>query len=246
MEKNVKLIIEYDGTDYYGFQIQPEGRTVQGEIERSLSVIFQKPVKIYGAGRTDAGVHAAGQVINFKHATERTVEQIQRALNGLLPPDIAVKSVEEMDENFHARYSAKRRRYKYQILNRPYRGVFLRNFAFFYPYYLNVELMDEICKIFTGTHDFTSFKASSKEVKSNIRTIFLFRCYRSEDLVIFEIEADGFLHMMVRILTGTIIQAGRGRFSPEKIRHILEAKDRRQAGPTLPPQGLSLVEVKYE
>lgn len=246
MEKNVKLIIEYDGTDYYGFQIQPECRTVQGEIERSLSVIFQKPVKIYGAGRTDAGVHAAGQVINFKHGTERTVEQIQRALNGLLPPDIAVKSVEEMDEHFHARYSAKRRRYKYQILNRPYRGVFLRNVAFFYPYYLNVELMDETCKIFTGTHDFTSFKASSKEVKSNIRTIFLFRCYRSEDLVIFEIEADGFLHMMVRILTGTIIQSGRGRFSPEKIRHILEAKDRRQAGPTLPPHGLSLVEVKYE
>jgi tRNA pseudouridine38-40 synthase len=246
VEKNIKLIIEYDGTDYYGFQIQPEGNTVQGEIERSLSVIFQRPVKIYGAGRTDAGVHARGQVVNFKHSTERTAEQIQRALNGLLHKDIAVTSAEEVDENFHARYSAKRRKYKYKILNRPYRGVFLRDFAFFYPHYLNVELMAEACKIFTGTHDFTSFKASSREVKSNIRTIFLFHCYRSEDLIIFEIEADGFLHMMVRILTGTIIQAGRGRFSLEKLRQILEAKDRRQAGPTLPPHGLSLMEVKYE
>lgn len=246
MEKNFKAVIEYDGTNYHGFQIQPDVKTIQGEIERILSVLFQSHVTIFGAGRTDAGVHASGQVISFKYDTSRTAYEVHRALNGMLPEDIAVHSVEEVPPDFHARFSAVRRAYKYKILNRSYPSVFLRNISFFYPYDIDVEKMAQACNVFAGTHDFTSFRASSKEKDDdNVRTVFKFDCYRSDDLIITEIEANGFLHMMVRILMGTILLAGRNKFTPEELYRILEAKDRRKAGPTLPPHGLCLVEVKY-
>ncbi|OQA19476.1 MAG: tRNA pseudouridine synthase A [bacterium ADurb.Bin363] len=245
MEKNIKLIIEYEGTRYQGFQIQPGVKTIQGEIEASLYRIFQQHVKIYGAGRTDAGVHASGQVVTFKHTSLKTPEQIHRSLNGLLPDDIVIQSAREMDENFHARFSVKSRVYRYTILNRSYEDVFSRNFVFFYRHLLDAEAMNEACKMFIGTHDFSSFRASSKEIKSNLRKIFKFTCHRKGDFIISEIEADGFLYMMVRILMGTILQVGRGKYSPDKILEILYAKDRTKAGPTLPARGLCLVEVKY-
>ena len=245
MEKNFKITIEYDGTDYHGFQLQPDVKTIQGEVENSLAKIFQGKVTIYGAGRTDAGVHARGQVANFKVCTDKNEVQIHRALNGLLPKDIAVHSVEEVSSDFHSRFSAKSRRYRYTILNRPYRSVFLRPFSFFYRYPLDVDLMNKGAQILRGTHDFTSFRASSKEVKDNVRTILDFTIRRQEDFIITEVEANGFLHNMVRILMGTFIMVGRGKYSLDRVWEILMAKNRRAAGPTLPPRGLCLLNIKY-
>lgn len=245
MEQNVKIIIEYDGTAYHGFQIQPEHNTIQGEIEKSLLKIFKEPVKIYGAGRTDAGVHARGQVANFKHSKSIKPEEIQRALNSLLPDDIVIKRAETVSPDFHARFSAKSRIYQYKILNRSYSDAFMRNFVYFYKYPLDIEYMKEACKIFLGTKDFTSFRASSDEERSNVRTVFCFDCFKKEDLIIAEIEADGFLHNMVRIVMGTILQAGRRKKSIKDLEAIMEAKNRERAGPTLPPGGLTLMEVKY-
>ncbi len=245
MEKNFKITMAYDGTGYHGFQLQPDVRTIQSELERSLSKIFQSDVKIYGAGRTDAGVHATGQVAHFMVDTGRTSEQLQRALNGLVPSDIVIKKVEEVSSDFHARYSAKSRLYRYTILNRPYPDVFLRNFVFFYRYPLDIESMIKATSIFKGSHDFTSFCAAAKEEKNNTRVVMNFNLYKWGDFIITDIEASGFLHNMVRILMGTILQAGRGKYSFEKIRDILEARDRTCAGPTLPARGLCLVCIKY-
>jgi tRNA pseudouridine38-40 synthase len=245
MEKNIKLTIEYDGTNYHGFQIQPDVKTIQGEIERCLSLIFQKTIKIYGAGRTDAGVHALEQVANFKHSTDKSTGLLHRALNGLLSEDIIIRSVEEVPLDFHSRYSARNRTYQYTILNRPYSGVFFRDFVYFYRYSLDVEAMNRAAGMFVGTHDFSSFCVKSDDEKNYTRTLVRFKCWRSGDLLISEIEADGFLHMMVRILMGTLVQVGRGKYSFERLGDILKAKDRRQAGPTLPARGLCLIRVGY-
>jgi tRNA pseudouridine38-40 synthase len=243
MLRNIKLEIEYDGTDFYGWQVQPKLRTVQGEIEDKLSVILQQKVDLIGAGRTDVGVHALGQVANFKTENRLEVEAILRGLNGLLPDDIVIKNAEEVDLDFNSRYSAKSRVYHYRIFLG--RTAILRRYVWEVSYTLNLDtLFQATCKI-EGKHDFSSFCVAESAKENNVCKVMEAVWKQSEHEMIFTIEADRFLHTMVRSLVGTLIEVGRGYFSVEDFVNIMEAKDRKKAGPTAPACGLYLVEVRY-
>jgi tRNA pseudouridine38-40 synthase len=243
MLRNIKLEIEYDGTDFYGWQVQPNLRTVQGEIEDKLHTILQQKVDLIGAGRTDAGVHALVQVANFKTENHLEVEEILRGLNGLLPDDIVIKSAEEVDLDFNARYNAKSRVYHYRIFLG--KTAILRRYVWEVSYTLNLyTLFQAVCKI-EGKHDFSSFCVAESAKENNGCEVMKASWKQSENEMIFTIEADRFLHTMVRSLVGTLIEVGRGYFSVEDFANIMEAKDRRKAGPTAPACGLYLVEVKY-
>ena len=254
MTRNIKLTLEYDGTHFNGWQIQDSNqRTVQGEIEKVLPRIFKKKCKLTGSGRTDSGVHAKAQAANFKIKSAMTPLKILKAMNAWLPPDIAVTLVEEAPLKFHAQYSAKSKTYRYTILNRPSRSALTRQFSFFYPYPLNLSLMRREAKNLLGKKDFRSFQASdpfvmrsgqSKE-KTSIRTMKKIDIKKRGDLIHIDMEADGFLYKMVRNIVGTLLQIGSGRRPGRSVRKILQEKRRSAAGPTVPSEGLCLVEVKY-
>jgi tRNA pseudouridine38-40 synthase len=241
--KNIKFLLEYDGTDFYGWQRQPELRTVQGVIEQALREIFQQPLDVYAAGRTDAGVHAWGQVCNFKVETSLAADRIGRAIASKLPEDVRVRAAEEVGEDFHARFSALRRRYIYYVRTEP--TAVWRRFFHVASYALDVERMKQAARSLLGEHDFASFTpAKSKDDPT--------RCLLSElnvqkegPIISFTLEADHFLHHMVRVVVGTLIEVGRGRIPPEHIESVLVKKDRTAAGPTLPAKGLFLLEVEY-
>lgn len=243
--RNIKLVLEYDGTNYHGFQRQRGEITVQEVIEDGISRLTGKSVKVQAAGRTDAGVHALGQVVNFVTDVRIPGSRFAPALNSLLPRDVVVASSEEVDMEFHARFDAKSKVYRYTILNREYPSALLRNYAYYYPYELREEKMNEACKHISGKHDFTSFCAAGSSVKSHVRTVDYVSCVRRDDLMLIEIQADGFLYNMIRIIVGTLIEVGRGKLSPGDVREILRAKDRALAGPTVPALGLCLVKVDY-
>lgn len=244
--RNIKLTIEYDGTNYFGWQIQPKGETIQGVIEERLKKITSEHVHLIGAGRTDSGVHALGQVANFKTNSNIDIFSLKRALNSLLPEDIVIKKVEEVDLGFNARKHAKTKVYEYRILNRETPSVFLRRFTWHIPYKLNLGEIKKATEILIGEHDFSSFRSSGSTAKNSIRKIFRAEWKRSRDgLVLFEIEANGFLKQMVRSIVGTLIEVGRGKIDVETFKKILESKDRRKAGPTAPANALILKEVKY-
>lgn len=243
--KNVKLTIEYDGTNFSGWQIQPNARTIQEDIEKGLKKIIKKQIKINGSGRTDAGVHALGQVANFKDEFTIPIEKIPRALNAVLPDDISIKEAIEVPENFHARYSAKGKRYIYKIYNGQLRSALLRNHAYFTAYTLNVEKMKEAAKHFTGEHDFKGFMASRTSVKNTVRTIYDIKLYEKDNLLIIEAKGNGFLYNMVRIITGTLIDIGRGKIDDKDLPNIIKSCKRERAGHTAPPQGLYLSQVYY-
>jgi tRNA pseudouridine38-40 synthase len=243
MPRNIKLEIEYDGTDFYGWQIQPKLRTVQGEIQDKLETILGHRINLIGAGRTDVGVHALGQAANFKTASELSKNSIINGLNGLLPDDIVIKRIEEVDLNFNSRYSAKSRLYKYRIYLG--RTAILRKHVWEVLYSLNLENIFEATKKIEGEHDFSSFCVAESTKDNNACRVFSAIWEKSNDELIFKIEADRFLHAMVRSLAGTLIEVGRGYFSVSDFVKIMEAKDRRKAGPTAPACGLYLVEVKY-
>ena len=248
MLRNIKLTIEYDGTDFYGWQTQIKSqRTVQAEIEKALKKIFKKQVTLFGSGRTDSGVHALGQVANFRAATKLPVATLQKALNANLPKDIAIINVAEADPKFHARYSAQSKTYRYTILNRPARGAIDRGFCLFYPYPLNVSLMRAEAKALVGRHNFKSFQAvdSSKTEKNAVRTVKRLVIKKKDARITIDIEANGFLYKMVRNIVGTLLAIGSGKLSKGSARKILKGKDRAAAAPTAKPQGLTLVEVKY-
>lgn len=242
--RNVKLTIEYDGTNYVGWQIQPNGPSVQAEIEKALHQILQEEVHINGAGRTDSGVHARGQVANF--LTDHVFESkaLYKGLNGVLPSDIVVVSIEEMPESFHARYSAKAREYLYSLALRP--TAIWRNYSWYVGgYTLDIDLMNSCANAIVGEHDFESFCKSEAEVEH-------FRCIVScaqwqvaGSQMTFRICANRFLHGMVRALVGTIVEVGRGYRSLEDIKRILEAKERRAAGMAAPAKGLILEKIIY-
>ena len=241
--RNIKLEIEYDGTDFYGWQVQPKLRTVQGEIQDNLKTILGHDVNLIGSGRTDVGVHALGQVANFKTKNLLDKESILRGLNGLLPDDIVIKKVEEVGLDFNARYSAKSRLYKYRVYLG--RTAILRKYVWEVLYSLN---LDEILKAtdgILGEHDFSSFCVTESTKQNNICKVTSATWEKSENELTFRIEADRFLHNMVRSLVGTLIEIGRGYFSVSDFFDIMNAKDRRKAGPTAPACGLCLVEVKY-
>lgn len=255
MEKRFKIILEYDGTGYHGWQRQAGDATVQEKVEDALSVLTGKAVTVSGSGRTDAGVHALAQVAHFSVETRLGQEDVQKALNGLLPPDIMVKSCSEADPAFHARKSAKKKTYSYYILNRPFRSALLRNHVWHIKRPLDLDAMNLAASRLAGTRDFKSFESTGSPRTSTVRTVFSASFAKADGapgffdptagLLAFTITADGFLRCMVRNIVGTLVEAGRGRLSPEDVPKILAARDRQKAGPAAPPQGLFLVEVVY-
>ncbi|MFC4803388.1 tRNA pseudouridine(38-40) synthase TruA [Neobacillus sp. GCM10023253] len=241
-----KAIISYDGTGFLGYQVQPKGRTVQAELEAALEKIHKGiPVKVTASGRTDAGVHAKGQVIHFDSPLAIPEDRWVVALNSLLPEDLAVLFVEKADNAFHSRFDAAGKEYRYQLQLSGFRDPFQRNYVYRYPYALNLEAMREASRYLLGTHDFTSFCAAKTEVQGKVRTIKEIGFLLDGDLLTIRFVGTGFLYNMVRILVGTLLAVGSGDLSPEEIPSILEKKDRSVAGKTAPARGLYLWEVFY-
>jgi len=244
--RTIKLTIEYDGTNYLGWQVQPKGPTIQRVLEETLKKITGEEVRLIGSGRTDAGVHAFGQVAHFKTHSKISLHSMARALNSLLPPDIVIRRVREVDENFHARKSCKSKIYEYRILNRNLRSAFYNKYAWHIPQKLNLKEMKEATRYLIGEHDFSSFRSVGTPTQTATRKVIRAEWKKGRDgLLYFEIEANGFLKQMVRAMVGTLVEVGRGRLSPEEFQEILQSKDRRKAGPTAPAHGLLLKEVKY-
>ena len=244
--RNIKLIIEYDGTDYQGWQVQPEGPTIQGMLEEKLSRLTGERVHLIGSGRTDSGAHALGQVAHFKTQSRMDIRTIQRALNSLLPPDIVIQKIEEVDEGFHARKHSKSKVYEYRILNRNLRSAFHRGYVWYIPQKLNLMEMKKATQGLIGEHDFSSFRSVGTPTRTAVRRVIRAEWKRGRDGIIrFEIEANGFLKQMVRAIVGTLIEVGKGRMKASDFRRIMISRDRKNAGPTAPAQGLFLKQVKY-
>jgi len=246
--RNIKLTVEYDGTNFYGWQTQAHNRrTVQTEIEKALTLILQKQIRIHGSGRTDTGVHALGQVANFRASLNMACPKLLRALNANLPDDISILAVEDVDDAFHARFSVKSKCYRYTILNRTAKPAQLRNFCLWHPYKLSIPKMREGARYLLGRKDFRSFQASDALRKGHdtVRTVKSLKISKRGDLITIEITATGFLYKMVRNIVGTLLDVGHNTLEPKDLHRILKAKDRRQASKTAKPEGLCLVEVSY-
>lgn len=244
--RNLGMVIEYLGTDYAGFQRQPNQRTIQGTLEESLATILREKVAIVAAGRTDAGVHAYGQVINLRTNAPIDLAKLQWSTNCILPKDISIKRIFTVPQNFNSRRDAISREYIYQIINRPYRSAFLGEIALFYPWELNIKEMEKAAKHFITTADFSSFAHIEKDVvKKKVKTINRLKIANKEGLLSVDICADSFLHNMVRIIVGTLLEVGAGRRKSNQIKSVIESKDRLQAGETAPPHGLILKAVNY-
>ena len=244
--RSLKLTIAYDGTDYVGWQIQPDQPTVQGNLQQAWHQITGEVVNLSASGRTDAGVHALGQVAGVRTGCSLTPQQLQRGLNAQLPADISVLDVEPAADDFHATRDAIRKRYRYQLDNGQYADVFLRRFAWHVPQRLDAVLMHEAGQALVGRHDFTSFASAGSPRTSNVRQITqLCVAAHAGRLIHVEVEGDGFLYNMVRAIVGTLVDVGRGLRNPEYVRDVLAARDRGLAGRTAPPHGLALVSVEY-
>jgi tRNA pseudouridine38-40 synthase len=243
---NIKLTVEYDGTNYHGWQIQPSGETIQSVLERAVSTFLRKPTRVTGSGRTDAGVHALGQVVNFHSDKDFDPYRIQRALNALTPNNITIKEVEIVADSFDARRDGRARVYEYHILNRSTPSPFHLNRAWHLHEPLDVQAMREAIHCLLGEHDFSSFRAAGCDAAHPVRNIYRVSLDRRDELLVFTIEATAFLRHMVRNIVGTLIEVGRGQRRPQSFRELLEARDRTEAGATAPACGLFLVEVKYE
>ncbi len=242
--RNIKLVLEYDGTNFVGWQSQKNGRSVQDEITKVLDQVFQEPVTLIGAGRTDSGVHARGQVANVKTNSMLGVGSILSALNGTLPEDIYVHSVEQVDESFHARFDAKERTYKYYIAFKP--TAIGRQYQWYVKYDLDLAGMNRVAHEIVGDHDFESFAKAEALVPHHRCTVFKSEWTKTPSMLIYEVRANRFLHGMVRALVGTMVDIGRGYTPLAQFRDIIAAKDRRKAGMAVPPGGLFLEEVTYE
>jgi tRNA pseudouridine38-40 synthase len=244
-QRNISLVLEYDGTNYHGWQCQPNAITLQEVVQRSIERILDHPVKIYAAGRTDTGVHAFGQVINFR--TEKTIDlrSITKGLNSLLPGDIRVKNAREVDESFHSRYSAKSKSYIYCIVTDRYHSPFNMRYSWHIPYAINVSLMNESIKEIIGVHDFSSFKKKNEMYKRHEREVLRAGVRRRGEFIYIVIEATGFLRYMVRNIVGTLVLVGEGKISKKDFIGVIQSRDRVNAGPTAPPQGLFLRKIKY-
>ncbi len=244
--RNLRLLLEYDGSRYHGWQRQKNALTIQEVVETALAKLTGEPVRVIGSGRTDARVHARGQVANFKTNSALPLKAFLHGLNSLLPPDIAVLAAEEAESDFHARYAALTKTYEYRILNRPQRSPLQRLHTWWLPQPLNLLAMQQAAATLLGEHDFSAFRASGGRPGSPRRQVLAAHWQPGENgLLIFTITADGFLRGMVRSLVGTMVEVGRGKRPPSHLQKLLASGDRRQAGPTAPPQGLSLVAVIY-
>lgn len=266
---NLKIIIAYDGTNFCGWQVQnclspacpagrpacPAGRhiayrgsekpSIQETVEKALRIIARKKIRVICSGRTDAGVHAKGQVANFMLNLKIPLAGLKTALNSLLPDEITVLKISKVNDDFHSRFSAKSKVYRYAILNSCQRDSFSKNFVYFCDYPLDLALMRKEAKALLGRHDFSGFCASAGKKKNPLKNIKRINVEKQGDRIYIDIEADGFLYNMVRNIVGTLIEIGRGKFPKGSIKKILASRDRRLAGPTAPASGLCLMKVKY-
>ncbi len=243
--KRVGLVVAYDGTRYCGWQTQPNGITVQGVLNETLSELLGEKIETIGASRTDAGVHALGNVAVFDTNTRIPGEKISYALNQRLPEDIRIQMSEEVEPDFHPRYCDSEKTYEYRILNRQFPVPTERLYSYFYHYKLDVDKMREATSYLIGRHDFASFCGSGAQVKTTIRTVTGIEVFREGDMVTIRVSGTGFLYNMVRIISGTLIEIGNGQYPPERMQKILDAKDRSAAGPTAPAQGLTLMGIQF-
>jgi len=242
---NKKCTVEYDGTEFHGWQFQKDLTTVQGEIETALKRIYKKDISIIGSGRTDAGVHALAQVFNFR--AERFIDSssLKLGLNSLLPRSIVIKDVTDVDINFHAQKSAKSKTYLYKILNSNTPSALLRNRAWWIRNIFDLDKLSEIITKFVGTFDFSAMCTMKSLKENSVRTVNFIKLYKTDEIINIEINANGFLHNMVRNIIGTSFYIYRKDLPPDTVLEILESKDRQRGGPTAPPQGLYLKEVFY-
>jgi tRNA pseudouridine38-40 synthase len=249
---NFKLLIQYDGTDFHGWQVQENQRTVQGELERTLSLLEDAEVSVIGSGRTDAGVHAEGQVANIRLNRTFTPDKLRVAINGNLRRDVQILNVEKAADDFHARFSAKVKTYVYRVVNAPVISPFWVRYAHHESRFLDVEQMNEAARLFLGEHDWTAFSAARSNVENRVRTISEFTVEshwnaRADALIIeFRISANGFLRSMVRSIVGTMLEVGRGEKDSDTIQTAIVTGDRSLAGTTAPANGLTLMKVYYE
>ncbi|WP_067729276.1 tRNA pseudouridine(38-40) synthase TruA [Oceanobacillus damuensis] len=243
----LKCVVKYDGSGFSGFQVQPQYRTVQGVLESALKEVHKgSEIRLQASGRTDTGVHAVGQVIHFDSPYKIPENNWKRALNTLLPDDIYIQEVTEVTKDFHARYSVVEKEYHYYVWNAEEPDVFKRNYAYYFPYELNVEKIQEACRYLEGTHDFTTFSSAKSTIKGEkVRTLYHASCKKQGDEVEFIFRGSGFLYNMVRIMVSVLLDIGQGRRNPEDIIGLLEKKDRQQVGKTISPQGLYLWNVRY-
>ena len=242
----VKMIVAYDGTNYNGWQIQPNGVTIEQKLNEALSALLREDIRVTGASRTDAGVHSLGNVCIFDTDTRMPAEKISYALNQRLPEDIVVQDSCEVDESFHPRFSKSRKTYEYRILNRSFRMPTRRLDTYFYHHPLDVEKMREAAGYLIGEHDFKSFCAVNAQSKTSVRTVYECTVTKEEDIITIRVTGNGFLYNMVRIIAGTLIKVGGGELAPDRMKEILAACDRSAAGPTAPAHGLTMIGLEYE
>lgn len=240
------LIVAYDGTNYCGWQIQPNGRTIEGELNQALSGLLGENITVTGASRTDAGVHSCGNVAVFDTKARMPAEKISYALNQRLPEDIVVQLSREVETDFHPRRVKSRKTYEYRILNREFRDPNRRGNTYFYYRSLDVEAMREAGRYLVGEHDFQSFCSVKSQAETTVRKIYDLTVEKQGDIIAIRVTGNGFLYNMVRIIAGTLIQVGAGVRRPEEIPGVLEALDREAAGPTAPAHGLTMLGIEYE
>ena len=245
MMQNFKIIVQYDGTNYHGWQIQLNGPTVQGELTRALTMLDHGPVTVYGAGRTDAGVHAEGQVANFFLARPFETLELRDAINGNLDRDIRIVSIECVADEFNARLSARQKTYRYRIWTADVVSPFVYRYVHSFRGTLDVEAMRSAAASLIGTHDFSAFTVTDSEIQDRVRTLLRLDIENAINEISILVEADGFLRYMVRTIVGTLIDIGRGKQMASCIGEILESRDRSRAGPSAPASGLTLVRVDY-
>lgn len=244
--RNIKMIIQYDGSNFKGFQrLKDNDNTIQGKIEDVLSKMTEEKIEIIASGRTDMGVHALGQVANFKTKSDLSVEKMQKYLYKYLPESIVVTKMEEVDDRFHSRYNAKSKIYMYRIDNSTYHNPFNRKYTYHVDKKLDLDKMKEASKYLIGKHDFSSFASSRSKKKSHVRTIEYIKIQEKNNIVEIYVKGDGFLYNMVRIIVGTLIDVGHGKTKPEALKEMLEAKNRTAACDTAPAKGLYLLDVQY-
>lgn len=240
------MVVAYDGTNYCGWQVQPNEITIEEVLNRSLSNLLGEKIEVMGASRTDSGVHSLGNVAVFDTNTRMPADKIAFALNQRLPEDIVVQGSCEVPSDWHPRYQESTKTYEYRILNRTFRMPTRRFDTYFYHYPLDVEQMSEAASYLVGTHDFASFCAANAQVKSTVRTIYSCTAQKENDIITIRVTGNGFLYNMVRIIAGTLIEVGAGKRRPEEIKDILAAENRDAAGPTAPAQGLTMMGIEYE
>ena len=243
--RNIALLLNYDGTNYYGYQKQNGFITIQECIENAVFEITKAHSVVYGCGRTDTGVHAKKYLCTFKTDSKIPIDKFPEALNTKLPDDIVIFEAFEADDDFNGRFSIKEKTYRYIIDNSPVNNPFLKNYAWNFKYKLDIERMKEAAEYIKGEHDFICFMASGGQVKTTVRTIYELKIEKEGSLIKIDITSNGFLYNMVRIIVGTLCYVGTGKMEPDEVKKIIENKDRTKAGITAPPQGLYLYDIKY-